>query len=508
MGTATVGHWRTLGLLGKVASHESFSMSVCKPLGITLLGALAWASCSPQVPAPALPRHILMVTVDGLRADHCSFMLYPRKTTGPDRGAPAEPFSLDGLAQQSTVYAQAFSPSPHVNVSLATLMTGANPLQTGIRVPGDSLNSASRTIAEVLSALDYETCAFVSRASASLAPGLERGLGELRFFASDESAIQAAGEWLMGFEEAARVEPFFLWLHLEGPQLPMEGGAAAWPGSSELPKPACSWFADPEYVGNAEGTGEFREGIWAEDRAHIAPADARHFQDLYDGELTVVSARLAAFFQGFHDRSPATWAETGLVVCGVRGMSLPVGDAWPRVSGLEDDMLGVPLLFHGPGRWPAWLLGMPWVQPVAFEESGGRADRYTLDELVGLQRVAPSVLAWLGHSGETTRADNHQAPLPGLGPLREESLGAVYPVIGLDPDRLLYSIREEEFRLVASEWVLRGGRGHMRLHPVMNLKQLALDTSMNRIAIVDRMRQRIVDWVRSNAPTPDRAKAD
>ena len=193
---------------------------------------------------------------------------------------------------------------------------------------------------------------------------------------------------------------------------------------------------------------------------------------LYDGGLATLSGRVANFFERFRRAVPGEWNQTGIVLAGVSGTSLPESGRWPTDRWLDDDRLRVPLLFYGPAR---------------------SASTGLQGELVGLSRVAPTILAWLDVPHEGQRE-------PGLfGPQGAPPAGSdeVHPMIAFDLAQGLYTLRGTDFRLLADEGVLRGQRSHMALFLVEDLEQLHVNVALQRVSVVDDMRQEIVRWLKS-----------
>ena len=93
-------------------------------IAASLLLLLAMGSCAaPQAPS----QRIILVTIDTLRADYLGALGYPRGVS---------PF-LDGLADRSVVFEQAFSSCSHTAPSHASLSTSRQPAQHHLLVNGD-----------------------------------------------------------------------------------------------------------------------------------------------------------------------------------------------------------------------------------------------------------------------------------------------------------------------------------------------------------------------------------
>jgi arylsulfatase A-like enzyme/tetratricopeptide (TPR) repeat protein len=185
--------------------------------------AAAPAATAPD--APARGPNVLFVTLDTTRADHLGCYGSERVVT------PA----LDGLAARGAVFEQAFTSCPLTLPAHATIFTGLEPPEHGVRVNGKhKLGAAPRTMAEILAARGYRTAAFVAAFVLDRKFGLGRGFETfdddlagaqsqevpepLSVYRPGNRVVDAAVEWL---EEAtqpvsgdARPQPFFCWVHL------------------------------------------------------------------------------------------------------------------------------------------------------------------------------------------------------------------------------------------------------------------------------------------------------
>lgn len=167
------------------------------------------------------PRHALLVTVAGMRADHLSFALYPRPTTyrhhTREERLRGSDLSLDAIAARGVFFAQAFAPSGSQTASLTTLHTGAHPVATCVYGPDDELPGDLETLAERFAAHGFRTAAFTSGFQVDAGRGLGRGFETvqcLEGLVGNDDAIRGAGGWITELESDER---FFLWLHLQGP---------------------------------------------------------------------------------------------------------------------------------------------------------------------------------------------------------------------------------------------------------------------------------------------------
>ncbi len=122
-----------------------------------------------------MPRCILLIVIDCLRADHVSSYGYDRATTP----------TLDTLAEGGVLWEQAHSLSSWTKPSVASLLTGLYPSEHGAfqgikrskgrQTTTDILNSSRATLAETLSRAGWRCGAFINNAQLGEFTRLDRG---------------------------------------------------------------------------------------------------------------------------------------------------------------------------------------------------------------------------------------------------------------------------------------------------------------------------------------------
>ena len=140
----------------------------------------------------ALPRSLLLITIDCMRADHASFLGYPRPTT---------PF-LDSLAPESWVFGNAIAAGAPTYYSFPAIMASRYALALGRDVIG--LAPGEPTLATALSESGYANAAFVA-ANPYLSPrfGYDAGFDTFRDFLDSETGTEGSRTtqdhtWLSG----------------------------------------------------------------------------------------------------------------------------------------------------------------------------------------------------------------------------------------------------------------------------------------------------------------------
>jgi arylsulfatase A-like enzyme/Flp pilus assembly protein TadD len=205
-----------------------------------VLAALAAVACGRGPASRAPARHLVLVTIDTLRADRLGCY------GGRDVATP----NLDRLAREGAMAPQATVHVPLTRPSHVSLFTGLLPAEHAIRDNvSPALAAGIPTLAEALRGAGFRTAAFVSSIVLSSQSGLARGFDVYgdRFQADGDDArflntIQKRGDQATGeaidWLRAAGEERRFLWLHLYDPHDPYEP-----------PEPYASRYAGRPYDG-------------------------------------------------------------------------------------------------------------------------------------------------------------------------------------------------------------------------------------------------------------------
>ena len=345
----------------------------------------------------ARPRHLLLVTLDTVRADHLGAYGY----------AAAETPNLDHLAQAGLRFDQAMSPVPLTLPSHASLLTGRLPLEHGVRHNGARpLAAGTETLATRLTTCGFDTAAFVGAFVLDHRFGLNRGFGhydddiardpgrDLRLEAERPASevVDRALAWLAR-EEAAPARPQFLWLHLYDAHAP---------------------YTPP------------------------APFAERHPDQPYDGEIAAVDAQLGRLLAAVRQR---LGADVLVAVVADHGESL--GDHGESTHGLllYQPVLRVPLLLAGPGlpagRTVATPVGLTDLAPTLAGLLGcaGEVPLGTGRDLSGYLRAGDEP------PGADLYAETQYPTLFGWSPLTALRRGAFKYIAGPRPE--LYDLNQD-----------------------------------------------------------------
>lgn len=203
------------------ASAAGFVFAVSHLL-VVFVPACSEDGAPPRTPPPL----VLLVTIDTLRADRLSCY-----------GGTAKTPAIDSLASRGLRFESAYSPCPLTGPSHASLLTGLEPPEHGVRDNGVALPAAAPTLAEVLAAAGYDTAAFVGAAPLDERLGFSRGFatydgrfstrpGSPRYAERNALEVTAAAARYVGGRregtEGKPERPLFLWLHFFDPHAPYE----------------------------------------------------------------------------------------------------------------------------------------------------------------------------------------------------------------------------------------------------------------------------------------------
>lgn len=268
-----------------------------------LVGLAGLAGCGEVTPtASPVPRHVFLITVDTLRADHLGFHGYPRATS------PA----LDALAAESVVFERAIAQWPKTGPSFASLFTGRYPHTTGLthdaaqRIPDEYL-----TLPELFHEAGFRTLAVISNGVLAERLGWDRGFDRfLETWAAAEEQTEDPVQYRQWIN-ARRVNELalpllaehrdegriFAWIHYSDPHAPY-----LLPDDVSNPFVGDRFFTDTSPVEH-EKPRATRVGDADELREYVAAYDAnvlftdRHVGDLVERlrELDLLEGSLLVF---------------------------------------------------------------------------------------------------------------------------------------------------------------------------------------------------------------------
>ncbi len=352
-----------------------------------------------EAPPPSQrTEHILLITLDTLRADHLSCYGYPRETS---------PF-LDSIAAAGVRFNRAIAPMATTVPSHATLLTGLYPIQHGVLKNGARLNDGVQTLPEILSAAGFRTAGIVSTNYHFAAANIDQGFHYfnepapeelfsgpkgpkqiLQFkYRAAEQTLRKALEWL---ERTPRSERLFLWIHLFDAHKPYAHRQA---------------HLDAFISGDPQEAQEWSKFIRQEHYFERAN-DHRTWLEHYDAEIRYLDSSLRAFFS---QAKQLAFDDVLTIIVADHGEGLGTHDWWGHGKHIYNEQIRVPLLLQWPSR--------------AFAGT-------TIETIVELNDIMPTILKAAGINRETI-ARNRRLPIEGT-PLQHLLEG------GGDPDEFGYA---------------------------------------------------------------------
>ena len=266
------------------------------------------------------PPHIVVVTLDTLRADHLGCYGYPRDTS---------PF-IDSLAERGAVFDNAFSAMATTVPAHASMFTGRYPSQLSVLWNGHRLNPSFRTLAEALEPAGYQTAAFVSTMDHFVPSSLDRGFSTFDDSRPQRSrpgqrTVERAVEWLA---TEASPGPLFLWVHLFDPHSPYTPRTAFADAPAEAEEAHRRFLFDAHYL----------EPAFVEQNERLLEA----IRD-YDGEIAHADQAVENLYQAVSEK----YSEDVLwIVTSDHGEGLGNHAALGHGKNIYNEQIRVPLIFH------------------------------------------------------------------------------------------------------------------------------------------------------------------
>jgi arylsulfatase len=301
--------------------------------------------CGGPEPQRPPPRHLILVTVDTLRADRLGVYGSPLELTP----------HLDALAKESVVFRHAFAPAPFTLASLSALLTGHYPDAIGVRSNRAVLPSWVITLAERLRALEFRTGAvvgnFVARRQSGLDQGFERYDDRLdqredRRAIPERRAAQTTADSIALLDEL--LEPgkrVFLWVHYQDPHSPYTP-----PSDYRAPAgPPPAGVRDrrlPLLLRRHHGFGGIPRWVQLG-----SERDSAVYRAAYHAEILFFDAQLGALLDAL--RARGLMEESAIAVTADHGEGLGEEEHWfGHGELLAPAETAVPLLLRVPGRRP------------------------------------------------------------------------------------------------------------------------------------------------------------
>lgn len=322
-----------LGLLGRYR----FALRTHRKRFWHLLLLALIAFSMPAVGLSALPffrptslgPNILFIVLDTARPDRMSLYGYTRPTTP----------SLQSLAQQSTVYTQAYATSSWTPPTHASFFTGQLPCDHGVThaqpTHPPKLPERSLTLAEILWESGYQTVAIVGNAIMPSWTGFAQGFEQYHeTWRMNDKYAHPAERLFEDLVEAQSERPYFAFVNLIEPHSPYDSSG--------------------EFFGLYDRHPELSSLVDSDWAQHLTDqpytvAELEHFSDLYDSEIQQTDAIVGRFIQLLRDRGVLD--ETVVIVTADHGEHFGEHGLVEHILNLYETNVRVPLLIRYPARW-------------------------------------------------------------------------------------------------------------------------------------------------------------
>ncbi len=320
-----------------------------------LLAAVLTGACSretgepaPAAPRPAArPRHVVVILVDTLRADHLGAYGYARPTSP----------RFDAFARQAVLFADARAQASCTYPSVNSLLTSRAPeaflspapLQAAVGGPSLGIPADIATLPEILARRGYRTAAVSASPIVRKSPtrfnpegGFDRG-----FEVFDEACLwqpaACVNDKALAHLRSSDPRPLFLYLHYidpHGPYRPPAGHRRRF-ALREPPGPDKDFIrkGDPNPIADHLYKGAADPGATA--------ADLQHLVDLYDEEIASWDGELGRLLAAIDEAGSA--AETVVAVVADHGEDFLEHGHVKHCRTLFDTAIKVPFVLRVPG---------------------------------------------------------------------------------------------------------------------------------------------------------------
>lgn len=255
--------------------------------------------------------------------------------------------NLDAIAAEGVRFERFWTHAPTTLSSHTTMMSGLDPHGHAVVRNGFPVLPETRTLAQRLAEVGYDTLAVVGASALERAMGLDRGF---RVY-DDETlehfgpAFQRRAEHVVGrtFELLDAREPadrpLFLFVHLYDPHTPYDA-----------PEPFRDRYTDPAYAGPYRDEAAPKQGLRQQlARGQADPAHGRFLDGRYLGEVAYMDAWIGQLVEGLGARGLLD--EAVLVLTADHGENLSDFPqmAWSHGSDVGLGVMRVPLIVRGYG---------------------------------------------------------------------------------------------------------------------------------------------------------------
>ncbi|HXV76621.1 MAG TPA: sulfatase [Candidatus Polarisedimenticolaceae bacterium] len=273
----------------------------------------------------AVPRNLVLVSIDTLRADRLGCYGHPR---------PTSPV-IDALARDGVIFDDASAPSPWTKPSHGALLSGRYPSRNGLTTMAGELDAQTPHLAELLRDAGFQTVAIVNSKLLTQG-GLARGFDHVEYLPYRQgdrrgSPVSSTAVELLDRRDQRR--RLFAFIHY----MDVHSDYVSLPRYEEM-------FVRP-YDGYADGSTQqlyrFSLGLFDLDRR-----DADHLLDLYDAGIRQIDDRIGRLVD--YLKQQGLLDETLVVVLSDHGEEFLEHGSVLHGHSQFQEVVRVPLLLCGP----------------------------------------------------------------------------------------------------------------------------------------------------------------
>lgn len=363
-----------------------------------------------------MSRNVVLVTIDSLRADHCSWWGYDRETTP----------TLDRMAAEGIAFEDAVAPGPKTPESMPAIFTGEFPVG-GTR--GSGLTDwkeqvyphmrARETLPEMFSRRGYTTAGFTPNGFTSRYFGFDAGFDTFEDFLDDE--------YRPGFDVPNVVRGLFKWIRREGNWKLWEqyyDDVLTWVRQADTPfflwvflLDVHSPFLVPSGHRSSNSWPEMVYANYRSDKADESKAVYDRLHSAYEDTIRYADAFLERLEEDLRNRDPA------YVVHADHGEAFGEHEQYGHQERLFEENLHVPFVVSNVDR------------------------SETISQCVSLRQL-PEILQWAGETtGDRSIVEHLDTDSPVFARSREGGRVAVrldsFKYIRHDGDGVLYDLQQD-----------------------------------------------------------------
>jgi arylsulfatase A-like enzyme len=329
--------------------------------------------------------NVMVLLIDGLRADHLGSYGYRRPTTP----------NIDRIAEDSVLFSQAISPGTFTKTSVASVFTGLDPHHHGVyrgarrdtpdRITSDTLLAQNTTLAEVMSDSGILSVAWVENEQLRAFMGFDQGFAR---YNDQPGSIQQINKkvqrWLSGFADGCQFFAYIHYIDLHDPYRPRPPFDTMYGSFSNV----YAGLDLHEYASWRRIIREIRTG-----EKTLTADDIEQLKAYYDGMLTFIDREIGQLLDALVETG--RYDDTVIVVTSDHGDGFMEHGFISHSTTPYDELVRVPLIVKFPdsrhaGRRVDRQVRLVDLLPTLIDLVGG-------DPLLGIDGV--SLLGLLSEGG-------------------------------------------------------------------------------------------------------------